>query len=235
MANSLQNEFDTHRLIYLFGRVDEAKGKTTVHCGLEPPQKNYKDSVEVSPNFLMDAPIKIASFFGMRLVGMAVSHNGTDKLPMPQYLINLAAEHQIKYGEYFTTLIVLPKGSSNTEVVAYQVTDAVVNLKKKGFIIQSKKENCIAFNEDVRVFGKKSRTCDCNLCLCAVRVRNVSSKISSHDFPSPSAQPTIEDVQHYLKDNEYCPNWRKFFDFCFLVFIIMERIVSFHERYTTKL
>lgn len=228
---ALQDGFKNHRVMFLFGRADDVKGKTTIHCGMEPPQKNFEDHFEISDEFDDGLLVKLASFFGMRLLGMAVSHGGTDKLPMPSYLIRMAAHYQNRFGELFTTLIVLPRGKIDTEVVAYQVTDAVVNLSKMGMIKDDPDPRNIHFKVDnritgVRVFDKLMQKCDVNLCLCSVRIRKTQSKFPSHAFPSLQAKPTKIDVRSYLNENEFCPTWRKFFDFNLLVYLVYSHAIN---------
>lgn len=224
---ALNERFATHRVMFLFGRVDKYTGKITVHCGMEPPQVNAPDHFTISSDFDMFKPCLIAQNFGMQCVGMAVSHPGDSRLPLPPYLLKLAAHFQVRFGEYFTTLVVLPNGTENVEVHAFQVMDAVSKLENLGIIEEPKlgDNQYITFNKDVRVYGAKSRKAHANICICAVRVRRVKSKIPSHEFPSPNASPTKMDLRRYLDENEYCPSWRKLFDFNLLVYLFMNGVL----------
>ncbi|EAX88940.1 hypothetical protein TVAG_375880 [Trichomonas vaginalis G3] len=232
---SLNEHFKNHRMMFLFGRVDKITGKVTVHCGMEPPQFNSPDHFTIVPEFEMLRPCQIAQSFGMQCVGMAVAHNYGPKLPLPGYLLKLAAHFQVKFGEYFTTLVFMPNGTNNIEVNAYQVSDAVTKLENLGLIEEPKSYSdqkeigLIRFKKDVRVSGAKKRFCNVNFCLCAVRVRKVNSKIPSHDFPSPNSKPTKTDLIRYLDDNEYSPTWRKFFDFNFLVYLVSQELITIKD------
>jgi hypothetical protein len=228
---ALQENFKNHRVIFLFGCADETTGKTTIHCGMEPPQRNFEDHFEISDEFDDYFLIKIARLFGMRFLGMAVSHGGSDRLPMPSYLIRIAAKYQNRYGELFTTLVLLPHRTNDIEVVAYQITDAVVNLSKMGLLTDDPDPQNIHFKVDkqvrgVRVFGKLMQKCDVNLCICSVRIRKTHSKIPSHCFPSLNANPTKIDVQNYFKDNSNCPIWRRFFDFNLIVYLVYSQAIN---------
>ena len=226
---AIQSNFDKHRVMFLFGRLDEISGKITIHCSLEPPQKNFEDHFEISPNFQDLTTVEVAKCFGMKLLGMCVSHKGPSKLPLPSYLLRLAAKYQNIYGEYFTTLIMTPRGQSNIEVEAFQVCDAVVNLTKLKLIddTQNNDPSKIFFKQEIRVFEKKMKSCNVNLCLCAVRIRKTQSKFPSHSFPTLSANPTKKDLVMHFKDNEFCPSWRKFFDFNLLVYLHVYHALPF--------
>ena len=246
---SLQDHCRVHRVLLLFGRLDKISGKVTIHCSVQPTQICYEDHFEISPTFNEDLCCEVADMFGMKLLGMAVSHpkilekkkeneqlykkikedkdedeKGVE-IPMPTYLIELAAKYQAKFGEYFTTLAITPvKGKDILHIEAFQVTDAVVKLTQMQLIdddILKALEDYykVYFKQDIRVFEQKRKFCHVNLCICAVRIRKVKSKIPSHAFPTLAACPTDTDVQMYFKDNEYCPSWRKFFDFNLLVYM----------------
>jgi len=219
---AFQTGFSTHRVIFLFGRVDTIKGKVTVHCSYEPEQENYDTHFKISDSFNVNSALRVASAFGMQCIGMAISHQSNPQYPLSEYMIKLAALYQNLYGEYFTTLVVTPRGDSETEVVAFQITDAAMKIQKMDLFDFSLDQKRVYFKRELRVFGKKSRYADVNLFLCAVRVRLTNSKFPSHSFPS---QPSLIDISKHLFDNEYYPEWLKFFDFNLLVFLVNERVI----------
>ena len=233
---SLQDHCAVHRVLLLFGRLNEETGKVSIHCSVQPPQKNFADHFEINSNFNMTLCLEIANMFGMKLLGMAVSHpyikepnKERANIPLPAYLIELAAKFQELFGEYFTTLVCTPFGNDLMNIEAFQVTDAVVKLTQLNLIDEEKsketKDFCkIYFKQDIRVFEQKKRWCHVNLCICAVRIRKIQSKIPSHDFPTLAAEPSETDVQKYFKNNELCPSWRRFFDFNLLVYLALTGI-----------
>ena len=224
-AIAFQEQFATHRLAFLFGRVNRITGKVTVHCSLEPEQKNFPDHVEIEPEFDISVPLEVAEAFGMECVGMAISHQPSEKFPMAPYMVQLAAYYQNLFSEYFTTVVVTPK-DDNVVVEAFQVSDAAMKMDKGHYFVPCKKENTIAFKEELFVCGVKRSEADVNLFLCAVRVRQTHSKIPGHTFPSPSQHPRMMDLKQHLAENEYCPGWRKLFDFNLLVFLAFNEILS---------
>ena len=224
-AIAFQEQFATHRIGFLFGRVNEVTGKVTVHCMCEPEQKNFPDHVEVSPEFDISVPVEIARCFGMQCVGMMISHQADEKFPMAPYMVQLAACYQNMFSEYFTTAVVTPRGD-DVVVEAFQVSDAAMKMDKEQYFVPSKKPNTIAFKEELVVCGVKRSEADVNLFLCAVRVRQTHSKVPCHTFPAPSEHPTMLDLKRHLEDNEYCPWWRKLFDFNLLVFLAVNDILN---------
>ena len=226
-------DFSSHRLIFLFGRVNKITGKVTAHVGLEPVQINYSDRVDISPNFDITIPIEIASYFGMECVGMAISHPGDMKHPMTSYMVRLAAQYQNMFSEYFTTLSVYPitvKGKPSQAVEAFQVSDAAMRLDSELYFVDpNPSETEVLFKEPLRVYDMKKTQIDVNYLLCAIRVRQTKSKIPIHSFPYPSAVPSLLDLKKHLEDNEYCPSWYYLFDFNLLVFLQTQNIVSSDE------
>lgn len=229
---SLQNGFEKHRVIFLFGRINKITGKITAHCGCEPIQTSYADHFEIDESFDIEKVCTLASFLGMELVGMAISHKPEEKFPMSEYMIRLAAKYQNKYGEYFTTLIVTPANDNDVSVEAFQVSDAAMKLEKGNYFAESKDPHVVEFKEELTVCQFKRKSADVNLFLCAVRVRQTNSKIPLHDFPSPGQEPSLLDLKQYLIDHESCPSWYTFFDFNFLVFIFLNDLISEDELYT---
>ncbi|KAH0793781.1 nuclear protein localization 4 [Histomonas meleagridis] len=223
---ALQENFSTHRVIFLFGRINEITGKVTAHCSCEPPQVNKPDRFEVDATFDIDSVCQIASYFGMKCVGMAISHKPDAKFPMLEYMIKQAALYQNKFGEYFTTLIVTPIGQNDISVEAFQVSDAAMKLDKGDYFANSDNQHVVVFKEELTVCGFKRKEADVNLLLCAVRVRQTHSKFPSHEFPSPQQEPTILDLKRYFVDHEYCPNWYALFDFNLLVFLKLNDILT---------
>lgn len=226
-AIAFQEGFATHRITFLFGRINEITGKITVHCSCEPPQVNAADHVEISPDFDITIPVAVAEQFGMKCVGMAISHKPSDeKYPMAPYMAQLAGFYQNYFGEYFTTAVVMPRGDSDVVVEAFQVSDACMKLDADKYWVEAKTPNTVAFREELWVGGMKKKEADVNFLLCAVRVRQTKSKIPCHSFPSPSQNPSKLDLKRHLSDNEFCPNWRKLFDFNLLVYLAMQSILS---------
>ena len=74
---AFSENFMTHRIAFLYGRVNKITGKITVHCSCEPEQTNAADHVVVSDDFDLTLPTLIADNFGMECVGMAISHKDT--------------------------------------------------------------------------------------------------------------------------------------------------------------
>ena len=227
---AFSSNFATHRLIFLFGRINEITGKITVHCGMEPPQKNFADHVEIDPNFNMDIPLQIAKAFGMNCIGMAISHNCASKNhPMTEYMVKLAAKYQNEFTEYFTTVTITPtshNGVSSLEMQGFQVNDATMKVEKAGLFAQSEEPEFMAFNTDIKFQSKPHRKLDTNLALCAVRIRTAKSHFPSNAFPSPSAMPTTQDLKEYFNDNQYCPPWRQLFDFNLLVYLVQIKVLA---------
>jgi hypothetical protein len=158
---------------------------------------------------------------GLQCVGMAVATQYNKLIPLPPYLIQRAAEFQNVFGEYFTTLVVLPhQGQFSTD--AYQVTDAAVRMSKEGYFRQTDDPSVISFTEELFCCGvmrKELRDDDVKILLSDVRVHQRRSKIPIHEFLSPAADPTIHDLAAYLQKHELEPSWYKFFDFNLLVFL----------------
>ncbi|OHT00455.1 hypothetical protein TRFO_32862 [Tritrichomonas foetus] len=230
-AIAFQERFATHRIIFLFGRINEITGKVTAHCSCEPEQVNAADHVEISPNFDISIPLSIADNFGMKCVGMAISHAADSKYPMTQYMIQLAAYYQNLFGEYFTTLVVMPQkdDESNVVIEAFQVKDSAMKMDQGQYFVPSDNPHEIKFKEDLVVYNLKKRSCDVNFLLCAVRVRQTHSKFLSHSFPCPSQFPTNDDLKLYFRDHEYSPAWVTLFDFNLLVFLTYKDIISLED------
>ena len=226
---AFQDNFKNHRIIFLFGRINEITGKVTVHVGMEPPQKNYADHVEIDPNFKMENPLAIAHAFGMECVGMAISHPCSSKNhPMTEYMVKLAAHYQNEFTEYFTTVTVTPthqNGVDSIEVQGFQVNDATMKIDKAGIFEQSQDPNMMQFNTEVKFQHRPVKQLDTNLALCAVRIRSAKSHFPSNAFPSPSVHPTDVDLRQYINDNQYCPPWRQLFDFNLLVYLVQSNIL----------
>ena len=230
-AIAFQENFKTHRICFLFGRINEITGKVTAHCSSEPEQVNAPDHVEVFPEFDIDTLCAVADAFGMKCVGMAISHPADEKFPMTQYMIQLASFYQNYFGEYFTTLVVMPMpGDENNVVIeAFQVKDAAMKMDEEQYFVPSDNPHEVKFKEDLVVYNMKRNSCDVNLLLCAVRVRQTHSKFYSHTFPSPSQYPTFTDLKIYLHDKEYFPSWVQLFDFNLLVFLVLNAVISINE------
>lgn len=228
---SLQDGFGKHRISFLFGRINKITGKVTAHCGVEPNQNNFDDHFEIDEIFDLEQVCTLASFFGMDLVGMAISHKPDGKFPMSEYMIRLAAKYQNMYGEYFTTLIVTPANENDVSVEAFQVSDVAMRLEKEGYFAESKDPHVVELKEELTVCQFKRKSVDVNLFLCAVRVRQTTSKIPLHDFPSPSQQPSLLDLKQYFADHESCPSWYEFFDFNLLVFLFTNDLISEDDLY----
>ena len=226
---AFQSNFVTHRLIFLFGRINIYTGKVTVHCGMEPPQKNFLDHVEIKPDFNMNVPLEIAKSFGMECVGMAISHKCESKNhPMTEYIVKMAAHYQNEFSEYFTTVIITPthqNGVDSIEVQGFQVNDATMKIEKSGIFEESEDPNVLQFNTDVKFQNRPLRKLDTNLALCAVRIRSAKSHFPSNAFPSPAAFPSSVDLKHYIDDNQYCPPWRQLFDFNLLVYLVSSGVI----------
>lgn len=224
----LQSRFDKDKILLLFGRINEYTGKVTVHCSLEPHQDVYENGIYLKDRDEVELAIDVAAEFGMRIVGMVIGHNGKPTLPITNHIALMAAEYQYLYGEYFTTVVFIPKGLDDLEVQAFQVTDSLVKLFSKSLISmeQPSDPSLIAFNAPIMTMGTKQTTCHINLCLCAIRIRETTSKVISHSFPSLSADPTELDYSRHISDNELAPTWYQFFDFNLLVFLRIKRLIS---------
>jgi nuclear protein localization family protein 4 len=230
---AFQSGFVTHRIIFLFGRIDIYTGKVTVHCGMEPPQKNCPDHVEINPDFDMAIPLEIAKSFGMHCVGMAISHSNSDpKHPVTEYMVKLAAKYQNEFTEYFTTVIVTPimqNGVASVNSQGFQVNDAAMKIDKEGLFDQSDDPYFMKFKEPVKFYSREYSKLDVNLALCAVRIRETKSRFPSNAFPSPSAFPSVVDVKKYFNDNQYCPTWYQLFDFNLLVYLVQNNAIPFGQ------
>lgn len=232
-AIAFQANFPTHRIMFLFGRIDIYTGKVTVHCGMEPPQKNYADHVEISPDFDMKIPLAIAESFGMKCVGMAISHPNKDhKHPVTEYMVKLAAKYQNEFTEYFTTITITPtmqNGVASVEVQGFQVNDATMKIEKEKIFEQSEDPYFIQFNQPVKFQAREYTKLDTNLALCAVRIRTAKSHFPSNAFPSPNAFPSNVDLKQYFNDNQYCPEWYQLFDFNLLVYLVQLGVIPFGQ------
>lgn len=226
---AFQENFATHRITFLFGRINEVTGKITVHVSCEPQQVNEPNHVTISDSFDPTIPLQIAECFGMKCVGMAISHQPNSKMPMTPYMVQLAAFYQNMYGEYFTTLVVTPQENNEISVEAFQVSDAAMQLDREQIwnpVDFTKETKEITFKEELFVYNSKKKSADVNLFLCAVRVRLTHSKFPSHSFPCLSQNPTLIDLKKHLDENEFCPSWRQLFDFNLLVFIVANDIFT---------
>lgn len=229
-AVALQSKFSSHRMCFLFGRINQVTGKVTIHTACEPPQKNEADVVEVQPGFDMHIPVSIAKYFGMKCCGMAISHLPNSKYPMTSYMIKLAAYYQNFFGEYFTTLVVTPEGDSNVQIEAFQVSDVAMRLEREHYIIPNDDQTKLYFKEELYVGNRKQSNCDVNVFLCAVRVRLTHSKFVNHSFPFPSQNPSNLDLKVHFGDNEFCPPWWQLFDFNLLIYLVNMNIFSLNDE-----
>ena len=225
-AIALQSHFSTHRIGFLFGRLSEVSGKSTVHALMEPPQENFPDHVMITDEHCMDNALEISQAFGMKCVGMAISHQNDPKFPMTAYMVEMAAKYQNLFGEYFTTLVVMPVGDENMKIEAFQVSDAAMRCHKEHLFRKTDNQKICKFTEPLFVCNVKKDEADVNLLLCAVRVRLTNSKFISHSFPSPSQNPTKLDLKLNFSEKEYTPTWYQLFDFNLLLFLKTERILS---------
>ena len=223
---ALQTGFATHRICFLFGRINTITGKVTVHAGCEPQQSNFADHVEISPQFDPTIPLEIASQFGMQCVGMAISHQTVNNRPMAPYMVRLAAQYQNLFGEYFTTIVVTPMGDGDVNVEAFQVTDAAMKLDMQSYFVDNDSPDDVYCKEPIKVFEKKVDHYDYKLLLVGVRIRGRKSKIPFHSFPFPSNFPSLIDLKRHFEDNEFCPSWYKLFDFNLLIFLVNSNILS---------
>lgn len=222
--------FSTHRIGFLFGRIDEITGKVTAHAMVEPSQDNRENRVVIFNKPELEDAREIASFFGMSCVGMVISHLPNDRLPMTSYMVELAAYYQNFYGEYFTTLIVTPQSESSIQIEAFQVSDAAMKISMNDSFLEDydDPQNC-HFKEDVYVCHEKKRECQANLFLCAVRIRETQSKFLSHQFPSMAQNPNRTDVKLYLKELECTPTWYRLFDLNLLLYLLEANILTLNE------
>lgn len=227
---AVKSAFLTHRLAFLFGRINKISGKITVHCFLEPHQINQSDRVTLTEEFDPTICLAIARQFKMSLVGMAISHRPVnEKYPMTEYMIKMAAMYQNMFGEYFTTLIVMPTKEGSIEVDAFQVIDSAMKLESFDLFAESEDQTHILFKEPVKVLQKKLTKIDCNLLLCAVRIRQTKSRFLSHSFPHPSTNPSIVNLNQYITDNLYSPPWYAMFDFNLLYFCVARQLIPLEE------
>lgn len=104
-----------------------------------------------------------------------------------------------------------------------------MKLEEQDFFVESTDPNIVKFKEPIKVFDKRAEQVDCNLFLCAIRIRQCSSKFLSHSFPSPSSDPTLADMKTYLNDNVFCPPWRTLFDFNFLYFLAFTQYIKLED------
>ncbi|OHT12190.1 hypothetical protein TRFO_18085 [Tritrichomonas foetus] len=223
---AFQTNFSTHRIGFLFGRINETTGKVTAHVLMEPPQENNYDRVIITDNTSLDCALEIAKDFGMKCVGMAISHQTDSKYPMTSYMIEKAAYYQNLFGEYFTTLVVMPRGEEDVIIEAFQVSDAAMRCSKEKLFAETDSDKIIKFNEPIFTCNIKQNEADVNLFLCAVRVRLTESKFLNHTFPSLSQIPSPLDLKMYFVDKEFSPTWYQMFDFNLLTYLLISRVLS---------
>ncbi|KAK8895808.1 hypothetical protein M9Y10_013693 [Tritrichomonas musculus] len=229
-AIAFNENFASHRITFLFGRINKITGTITVHCSCEPEQTNYPDHVEISPDFDISIPLLISDYFGMECVGIAISHAADLHYPMTQYMVQLAAYYQNFFSEYFTTLVVTPdpKDDSNVQMEAFQVTDAAMKLDQGQYFSPSDNPHEVNFTEEIlnSVQNKRCKSCNVNILLTAVRIKQTESKFPSHEFPSPSQYPGPLDFVAYMNNKESFPTWMQLFDFNLLVYLVYNNIIS---------
>lgn len=217
-----QNGYKTHRVMFLFGRVEKYTGKVTVHCSLEPQQKNFVDHFQILEEFDMNLVRRIAQAFGMDCVGMAISCEKFDNdHPITEYMIKLAAKYQAEISEHFTTIIATANSAE-----AFQVNDAAVKSYQKDLFDQSTSPILLKFKEEVKLGTKRSKEFDVNFALCTLRIRPARSHFPDvENFPSLSEYPSINDVKGYLNSTPYCPWWYRLFNFRLLVYLFCMKII----------
>lgn len=229
-AIAFNERFASHRVTFLFGRINKITGTVTVHCSCEPQQTNYPDHVEISPDFDISIPLLIADCFGMECVGIAISHLPDKSYPMTQYMVQLAAYYQNFFSEYFTTLVVTPNPDDETalQMEAYQVSDGAMKLDQAQLFAPSDDPHKVFFTEEIlnSYENRKSTSCNVNILLTPVRIKKTESKFPSHEFPSPSQYPTATDFIAYMKSKESSPTWLQLFDFNVLVFLSSENVIN---------
>lgn len=234
-AIALQSNFSTHRIGFLFGRVNEITGKVTAHVLVEPLQENNVDQVIIKNDEDVSASVTIAKMFGMRCVGMAISHQPDQKFPMTAYMVQMAAYYQNLFGEYFTTLVVMPQNDIDVVIEAFQVSDAAMQIEREnlfegnGSFSNNDNPKIVKFKEPLDTCNVKRTEADVNLLLCAVRVRLTNSKFVSHSFPCPSQIPSFVDLERYFNANDFSPTWYLLFDFNLLLFIYEQHILTKKE------
>lgn len=241
---SLSQGFKNHRITFLFGRIDEIRGKATVHCSYEPEQTNYLDHVEFNDDFTV--PLKIADLLGMKCIGMAISHkppvgnNEKDKYFLTSYMVKLAATYQNKFGEYFTTLIISPANdlTNSSYFDAFQVKDGAMKLQSNDDLVLTNDFKELKFRKEINVYNVITDHCDVFHLLCNVGVKQfhgnkpmnyIKSKIPLHDFPHPSQFPDIKDFALYDESHQKLPTWTKFFNFQLLCYMLSNLILSEYE------
>jgi hypothetical protein len=229
-SKAIQTHFANFRLAFLFGRINEVTGKVTVHVACEPPQESGPDKVDLSLYFEFDSAIRLAALFGMKCVGMIISRPLDAKHPMTSGMILQSAHYQNLFGEYFTTLIMMPFGENDATMEAFQVSDVAMRMDQESYFVSNAWGACeVALKEELMVCGRKSRTADTNLFLCAVRLRRTMSKFVGHSFPAPAHKPGVLDLRIHLRDSEFCPNWYRLFDFNLLLFLETSGILTRSE------
>ena len=226
---AFHTQFARHRLCFLFGRVNEVTGKVTAHVACEPQQTNFETKVIVDQAFDLGTAIQIANLFGMTCCGMAISHSPNEKYPMSAYMVRLAAHYQNLFGEYFTTLVVMPKSASDVVIEAYQVSDIAMRLEKEDYFVDLESETELGFREELFVGNRKQSKVDVNVFLCAVRVRQTHSKFPFHKFPAPSQLPDQDDLRIHLSNTEFCPSWYRLFDFNLLMYLATSKLFNMEE------
>ena len=226
---ALHTQFDQHRMCFLFGRVNEITGKVTAHVACEPQQTNLESKVIIDKAFELETAIQIANLFGMTCCGMAISHSPNEKYPMSAYMVRLAAHFQNLFGEYFTTLVVMPKNDTDVVIEAFQVSDVAMRLEKEDYFVDLDSETELGFREELFVGNRKQSKVDVNVFLCAVRVRQTHSKFPFHKFPSPSQSPDEDDLRIHMCNTEYCPTWYRLFDFNLLMYLATSKLFNMEE------
>lgn len=230
-STAFTEHFASHRLAFLFGRINKKTGNVTVHCLMEPEQINYPDHVELSPDFDITIPNQVAGILGMECVGMAISHKFETDQPFCEYMLRLAAKYQNTFGEYFTTVCVRPNpdDKNTTELRAYQVKDAAMKIDKKQWFVDSDDPSWCKFDRDVHnlyISDAYANKAQVNMLVCAVPKKcSCKSKIPGHKFPSPSSYPTAAALASYLSENSDFPTWLKLFDFNLLIFLLKNKVV----------
>ncbi|EAY09540.1 hypothetical protein TVAG_276130 [Trichomonas vaginalis G3] len=225
---ALMTGYKTHRIMFLFGRIDKYTGKVTVHCSCEPQQKNFVDHVEILEEFNMDLDRNIAHEFGMECVGMAISRpEPTEKSEdykheMTEYMVRLAAKYQVEITEYFTTIVVTEKHAE-----PYQASDAAMKAYQQGLFLQSSSPTLLKFKSEVKLgTAKHLKELDSNYAVATLRIRNANSHFpDTEPFPPLSEYPSVMDVKKYFDDMQYCPMWYRLFNFNLLLYFCYERII----------
>jgi hypothetical protein len=239
VAKSTAGGFSNHQIAYLYGRKQVITGKVTVHWAFLPDQISRPDSVEVPNEIQFRAPNAIARLFGIELVGAAIAGQFPELLPFKPYMIKFAAKQQLA-NEHFVTILVGPKeGSREVEIVAYQVSDAAMKLVEGAYLVQTDNPDTLAFKEDLRFCQIRKHEVsgtDLNLLLIPIRVRKPSKpRIAARPthFPPFSEGVAPLDVDKYLTDNEYCPNWHRLFDFDLLVYLVERGVLAIDNELPT--